>query len=57
MPPPPPVLETSYNRPYALWVLGGLQWKPIYQGTASAHRVAKRRAKNRVAKQTRKANR
>jgi hypothetical protein len=43
--------------PTGLGILAALQTKPVYYGTASRTRVAKRRAKNKVAKQSRKKNR
>jgi hypothetical protein len=44
---------------YELAILNGLQGKSIFQGLdpAMATRLAKRRAKNKVAKASRKANR
>lgn len=39
-----------------LWSLNK-QHKPMYEGTVPTHVKARRRAKNRVAKQSRKANR
>ena len=38
-------------------ILTGLQTKPIYQGTANPKAVALRRAKNRVARRSRRINR
>lgn len=38
-------------------MLSALQSKPIYQGTANAKAVAKRRAKNKVAAKQRRVNR
>lgn len=51
------------DRPRGITWLGALnllaltRGRPIYEGTASRHKVARRRAKNRVAKQSRKRNR
>ena len=38
-------------------ILAGLQSKPMYQGTANTQAVARRRAKNRVARRSRRINR
>lgn len=38
-------------------MLDALQTKPIYQGTANAKAVARRRAKNKVARRSRRINR
>lgn len=42
---------------YQLVILEALQERQMYAGTASPYKVRARRAKNRVAKQSRKANR
>jgi hypothetical protein len=38
-------------------ILNGMQSQPMYQGTADPARVAKRRAKNKVARRSRRINR
>ncbi|GAA3730534.1 hypothetical protein GCM10022239_03880 [Leifsonia bigeumensis] len=38
-------------------ILSALQSKPIYEGTANAKAVARRRAKNKVARRSRRINR
>ena len=38
-------------------MLNAMQRKPMYQGTADAAKVAKRRAKNKVARRSRRINR
>ena len=49
--------EQTVN-PYAVMTLGALQgFKHIYSGTADPGKVAKRRAKNRVARKSRRTNR
>ena len=40
-----------------LSILGELQNRTVYQGTANRNKVAKRRAKNRVARRQRRINR
>ena len=42
---------------YQHWVLAALQYKPMYWGSVPPEEIAKRRAKNKVAKKSRKANR
>jgi hypothetical protein len=42
---------------YELAILNGLQGKPVYQGTVPAHVTERRRAKNRVARKTRRVSR
>lgn len=42
---------------YKLAILGGINPRTMYAGTANPWKVAKRHAKNRVAKQSRKVNR
>lgn len=43
--------------PYALAILRGLQSMRVYQGTVPAHVKARRRAANKVARASRRANR
>lgn len=43
--------------PYQLAILNGLQTKVVYQGTVPAHVKARRRAANKVARASRRANR
>lgn len=45
------------DTPYQKAILNGLSRKPIYRGTVPEHVKQKRRAKNRVARASRKANR
>jgi hypothetical protein len=52
-------MSRTQPNPYAvrLLMIMNLNGYPMYQGTANPNKVAKRRAKNRVAKQSRKRNR
>lgn len=50
-----PIVEPA--SPYQRAILHGLQSKPVYQGTASRHAVAKRRAKNKASRRSRRINR
>lgn len=50
-------MTSLYPMAYAMMILKGLQHKPMYQGTADPVTVAERRAKNKVARKSRKANR
>jgi hypothetical protein len=52
-------MDKFYNREYALVILGALNRmdKHIYEGTVDPNVVAKRRAANKVARQSRRANR
>ena len=53
------VAQNEYEKPhtFSLALLGALQAKPLYYGTADPAKVAKRRAKNKAAKQARKRTR
>lgn len=42
---------------YEIGTLVGLQSKPLYNGTANENAVAKRHAKNKVARRSRRVNR
>ncbi|WP_280389861.1 hypothetical protein [Nocardia wallacei] len=46
-----------YETPAAKGILRGLQAKPMYEGTVPEHVKARRRAKNKAARKSRKANR
>jgi hypothetical protein len=50
-------LKTAHPSAYALIVLEALQHKHMYAGTVPAHVKARRRAKAKVAKASRKVNR
>lgn len=47
--------EPVGRRPF--WMLGALQFKPLYMGTADPVVVSARRKKNKVARKQRKVNR
>lgn len=49
--------QDAEDTPYQKAILKGLQSKPVYRGTVPAAVVAKRRAKNKVARKSRQANR
>lgn len=42
---------------YSAMILGGLQGKPIYQGTVDPQTVADRRTRNRASRRSRRINR
>lgn len=50
-------LDIEQPDTYELAILHALQTRPFYYGTVEPHVIAKRRAKNKVAKASRKKNR
>lgn len=47
----------AYDTDYARAILAGLQSKPIYEGTVDPVTIAERRARNKVARRSRRINR
>jgi hypothetical protein len=42
---------------YSLTILNAIQFKPMYLGTSDAETVRRRRAKNKIARKSRRSNR
>lgn len=50
-------MENRFDTDYARAILWALQYKPVYYGTADEYKVAKNRARNKVARRQRNLNR